>query len=327
MKRIILFTILLGGFLTARAQQDAQFSQYIFNGIYINPAYAGYKQDLQINSFYRSQWTGLEGAPQTFSSAADVAILDGTVGLGVLASHDALGAQSTTAAYANGSYRIKFGKHDDASWLSFGLGFGVLQTGIDGSKLYATQSGDPNVPTTYQGTALPDARVGVLYTANNFFAGLSVDNLLAQYMHPSSSDQSLIVVIPSPHKYFTVGALFDLNDQTKIKPSILIKQASGTPTSIDINTFVLLNDKLWVGGTYRTGFSIFNNNLQSGLPPSSALVGMASFYVSPDFRVGYAFDYSLNKLGGYGYGSHELSLDFIIKSSKRDYYISRHCYF
>jgi type IX secretion system PorP/SprF family membrane protein len=327
MKRIIAFGVLFFLMLAAKAQQDAQFSQYVFNGIYLNPAYAGYKQDLQLHSFCRSQWTGLEGAPLTYAAAADVAVLDGAVGLGLLVSHDQLGAQSTTSGYANASYRIKFGKREDVSWLSFGLGFGILQSGLDGSKLHATQNGDTNIPSTFQSTSLPDARIGVLYTTDNFFVGASIDNLLAQYMHGADDAQSLITIIPKPHKYFTVGALFELNDQTKVKPSIMIKDVQGSPTSIDVNTFFLLNEKIWIGGTYRTGFDAFKNNLQSGLRASSALVGMVELYLSPDFRIGYAYDYSLNKLGSYGYGSHEISLDILFKSSKRDYYISRHCYF
>ncbi|MBW4891701.1 type IX secretion system membrane protein PorP/SprF [Mucilaginibacter sp. HMF5004] len=327
MKRILAFGVLFFLLQSAKAQQDAQFSQYVFNGIYLNPAYAGYKQDLQLHSFCRSQWTGLTGAPLTYAGAADVAVLDGAVGLGLMVNHDQLGAQSYTSGYANASYRIQFGRGDDKSWLSFGLGFGMLQTGLDGTKLNATQSGDMNIPTTFQSTSLPDARIGVLYTTDNFFAGFSVDNLLAQYMHPPATSESLMLVVPKPHKYLTVGALFSLNDDTKIKPSIMIKEAQGAPTSIDVNTFVLMSEKFWIGGTFRTGLDAFKNNLQSGLRSSSALVGMVEFYLGPDFRIGYAYDYSLNKLGSYGYGSHEISLDIVFKSSKRDYYISRHCYF
>ncbi len=325
MKRIALFASLVFAFLTANGQQDAQFSQYIFNGIYINPAYAGYKQDMYLHSFARSQWTGLNGAPQTYAVAGDVAVNDGTVGLGLLLSHDQIGAQSTTAAYGNAAYRIELGKTGETSWLAFGIGFGILQSGLDGTKLYAAQAGDSNVPLGFQSAILPDARIGVLYTTDHFFAGASIDNLLPQYMHITTSDQSLTVVIPKPHRYFTVGALFALNDETKIKPSILIKDTQGAPTSIDLNAFVLLNDKLWLGGTYRTGLSVFKKNLPAGLSSSSALVAMAEFFVNKDLRIGYAFDYSLNKLGSYGYGSHELSIGFSIKSKRND--VSRTCYF
>src|SRR5471030_1983277 len=106
MKKLLLFFCLTLCFFVARAQQDAQFSQYIFNGLYINPAYAGYKEDLYVNSFFRSQWTGLDGAPTTLSVAMDGTINDGKVGLGLMIQHDQLGAQSNIAAYGNYAYRI-----------------------------------------------------------------------------------------------------------------------------------------------------------------------------------------------------------------------------
>lgn len=326
MKKIVLFVGLFFTFLTAKGQQDAQFSQYIFDGIYINPAYAGYKEDINLNAFCRSQWTGLEGAPQTYAIAADVAVKDNQVGLGLLLNRDQIGAQSTTSVYSNLAYRIEFGRQDQTSWLSFGIGLGMLQSTLDGSKLYATQTGDNVVPTGFQSSILPDARIGALYTSDNFFVGASIDNLLPQYMHETTTNQSLIVIIPKPHRYFTMGGLFTLNDDTKIKPSFLIKDSQGAPTSIDLNTFVLLSDKLWLGGTYRTGLSFLKKNLQSGLPPSSAMVGMAEFFVNPDFRIGYAFDYSLNALGTTGYGSHELSISILIRTN-RQASVSRKCYF
>src|ERR1700755_710582 len=120
MKRILFLCALILSFITANAQQDAQFSQYIFNGLYINPAYAGYKSDFYVNSFYRSQWTGLEGAPQTVSIAADGAVANDKVGLGLLVQSDKIGAQSNTAAYANYAYRIQIGEDED-SRLAFGV--------------------------------------------------------------------------------------------------------------------------------------------------------------------------------------------------------------
>jgi type IX secretion system PorP/SprF family membrane protein len=324
-KKIVLFFGLTFCFITARAQQDAQFSQYIFNGLYINPAYAGYKEDLYLNSFYRSQWTGLNGAPQTQSIAMDGAVNDGKVGLGLMIQHDAIGAQSNIAAYANYAYRIQIGEQENSK-LAFGLGFGFIQNGIDGTKLNPVQIGDAYIPTGNESVLLPDARLGMFYTNDHFFAGASADNLLAKYVH-SSSDATLLIPVPQPHLYLTTGALFDLNDQTKLKPSILIKDTQGAPTSMDINAFLLLNERLWLGGTYRTAITIYNKpNLQSGLQPSSAMVGMVEFFVNDTFRIGYAFDYSLNKIGNYGYGSHELSISILLKRNG-PIDRSRQCYF
>src|ERR1700761_680046 len=145
MKRLVIFLSLTLCFITAYAQQDAQFSQYIFNGLYINPAYAGYREDLYFNSFFRSQWTGLEGAPTTFSAAIDGTVKDGKVGLGLMVQHDEIGAQSNIAAYANYAYRLQIGEQAHSK-LAFGLGFGFIQNGIDGTKLNAVQANDTSVP-------------------------------------------------------------------------------------------------------------------------------------------------------------------------------------
>jgi type IX secretion system PorP/SprF family membrane protein len=325
MKRAVLFFCLIFCFIAANAQQDAQFSQYIFNGLYINPAYAGYKEDLYLNSFFRSQWTGLEGAPTTFSIAADAAVHDGKVGLGIMIQKDDIGAQSNIAAYGNYAYRLQLGEQEHSK-LAFGIGFGFLQTGIDGTKLNPVQTNDIYVPLTYESVLLPDARLGIYYSNDHWFIGASVDNLLASHIHTAQTS-ALLIPVPQPHEYFTTGALFNINYDMKFKPSILIKDAPGAPTSMDINAFLLMNERLWLGGTYRTSVTLYDKpNLQAGLQTSSAVVGMAEFFVNPGFRIGYAFDYSLNKLGNYGYGSHEISISIMLKQNPA-VDRTRNCYF
>lgn len=285
-----------------KAQQNAQYSQYIFNGLYINPASAGAKEDFYVHSFYRSQWTGVTGAPQSFSVAADGTINDEKVGLGILLAKDKLGAQSTLAAYANYAYRLQLGVQ--SQHLSFGLGAGVVQSALDGSKLIGIQDGDNIIPVGTQSTILPDARAGVLYTSDTFFAGFSADNLVAKYMN---RDKSLLVPIPQPHFYLTAGTLFSLNDDTKIKPSFLLKNATGTATTLDVNAFLILGDRTWIGGTYRSSLNIFSKNSTS-LQGSNALVAQIEIFATSKLRIGYAFDYSLTAFSGFGNGSHEISL-------------------
>jgi type IX secretion system PorP/SprF family membrane protein len=316
-KRILLPFIFTLCFILAKGQQTAQFSQYVFNGLYINPAYAGYKEDFNVNSFYRSQWTGLDGAPQTQSVTVDGALSDGKVGLGLMVNHDEIGAQSSLAAYGNYSYRVQLGSEENSK-LAFGLGFGFIQSGIDGTKLNPTQTNDAYIPVGFESVLLPDARFGALYTSDNFFAGVSVDNILAQYIH-SSAVNSLVVPVPKPNEYLTFGALFALNDQTKFKPSVLIKNSPGSPANIDINAFILLNERLWLGGTYRSTLGVGESSLQNGYQKSSAMVFMIEFFAKENFRVGYAFDYSLNQIGNYGYGSHELSVSFVLKRNKHSH--------
>jgi type IX secretion system PorP/SprF family membrane protein len=331
MKKIIAVLILITSFITAQAQQDAQFSQYVFNGLYINPAYAGYKSDFYVNSFFRSQWTGLTGAPQTGSLAADGSVANDKVGLGLLLQHDQLGAQRNVAFYTNYAYRLQIGE-DENSRLAFGIGLGFLQAGIDGNKLNPVQAGDNYIPTGYHSFLSPDMRLGFLYTNDDFFVGASVDNLIPQYMNTTANANALGVPIPKPHEYFTVGAIFDLNEQTKIKPSFLIKDSPTVPTSLDLNVFLLLNEKLWLGTTYRSSIPLYHKpNLQANLPPTSAMVAVVEFFATENVRIGYAYDYSLNKIGALGYGSHELSIGIMLRNnnSPRSRFNdpTRKCYF
>ena len=324
-KYIWLSVFLISLNLAAKAQQDAQFSQYVFNGLYINPAYAGYKQDAYLNAFYRSQWTGFQGAPQTLSVAADGAVKNNTVGLGLLLSQDRIGAQSNLAIYGNYAYRIQMGR-DENNHLAFGLGVGIVQNGIDGSKLNAAQGDDNYIPVGFQRNILPDARVGVLYTTQNFFAGASVDNLVAHLISNQKASTTL-APLPVPHYYLTAGTLFTLNDQTKLKTSFLIKDDHGGPTSLDLNAFVLLNDRLWIGGTYRTAVTLYNKgNLQNGLQKSNAMVGTVEVFATERLRIGYSFDYSLTSLSNYSMGTHELSIGIYLKQSKTEQRTNK-CYF
>ncbi|OCX52525.1 hypothetical protein BEL04_13790 [Mucilaginibacter sp. PPCGB 2223] len=310
MKRLFFITCLAIMSLDALAQQDAQYSQYIFNGLYVSPAYAGYKQDFYVHSFFRSQWTGFPGSPQSFSIAGDVSVADTKVGLGMMIAADKLGAQSSLATNFNLAYHIPMGE-DDGTRLSFGVGVGFIQAGLDGTKLSAVQEGDNYIPTSAVSSLFPDARAGVMFSTNNFYAGFSADNLIAQNMQ---QDKSMLVPVPKPHYYLTAGTLFDMTDDTKLNPSFLLKDDRAGPTSLDLNLFVLLSERLWVGGTYRTAVPLYNKpNLPGGLPKTNATVAMVEFFVTDKLRVGYAFDYSTTSLGGYNYGSHEISLGIYLR--------------
>ena len=205
MKKIILFigcSVLLLSQRSA-AQQDAQYSQYMFNGIYINPAYAGYKEVLNVHSFYRSQWTGITGAPHSMSLAIDASANNGNVGLALQVSSDKLGAQTHLGIYGNYAYRIRM-NDDGSSRLALGLGVGMVQLGIDGSMLNPNNP-EPFQPIGVQSTIVPDARAGVYYANDRYYAGFSADNLIATYIN---IDRYAFIPQPKPHYYLTAGALF-----------------------------------------------------------------------------------------------------------------------
>lgn len=302
--RMVAILALLYG--PACAQQDAQFSQYMFNGIYINPAYAGYKEQLNLHAFYRTQWTGINGAPKTMSFSVDAIANDGNVGLALQVSSDRLGAQRNESVYANYAYRIRMNKEGSAR-LAFGIGAGAVQLGIDGALLNPNDP-EPFQPTGVQSAVVPDARAGVYYSDDHFYAGFSADNLVSQYI---DIDRYAFIAQPKPHYYLTAGTLIPLSKDILLKPSFLLKDDRGGPTSLDLNTFIILADKLWIGGSYRTGVRLYNKNyLQKDLSQLNSAVGAIQLFPSQNLRIGYAYDFSIGPLHGYSNGTHEVSIGY-----------------
>src|SRR2546428_8613263 len=309
MKKLLFFSLVLLMFTTvAYAQQDAQFSQYMFNGIYINPAYAGYKEQLNMHTFYRSQWTGgLEGHPETFSFAADAIANNNNVGLAVNILNDKLGAESTLSGYLNYAYRLKV---SEVARLAFGLGAGLAQYSLDGSMLNPNQPDDPSIPKTMQSVVVPDLRAGLYYSSDRFYAGFSTDNLISQYMS-YTKDPTILIPKKMPHYYLTAGTLIPVSEKILLKPSFMIKEEAKGPTNVDLNAFVLFNERLWLGASYRTSLNfIKKSNLQDDLTQSDAIVALAEVYISDRFRIGYAYDFAFNKLNDFNYGTHEISLGY-----------------
>ena len=289
------------------AQQDAQFSQYMFNGIYINPAYAGYKEQLNLHAFYRNQWTGIEGSPTTLSVAVDAIANDGNVGLALQVSSDRLGAQRNQSVYGNYAYRISMNS-DGSSRLAFGLGIGAIQLGIDGSMLHPNDP-EPNQPTGLQSSIIPDARAGVYYSNNRFYAGISADNIISQYI---TIDRYAFIPQPKIHYYLTAGLLVPLSTDVLLKPSFLLKDDAGGPTSLDLNAFFILGNRLWLGGSYRTSVKLYNKNyLQKDLTQLNSAVAAIQVLPSSSFRLGYAYDFSIGPLQSYSGGTHEISISYL----------------
>ncbi|WEK18825.1 MAG: type IX secretion system membrane protein PorP/SprF [Candidatus Pedobacter colombiensis] len=307
MRKVLQLTIgLMLLFNLANAQQDGQFSQYMFNGIYINPAYAGYKEQLNLHAFYRNQWTGIQGAPKVLSLAVDAIANNGNVGLALQVSSDRLGAQRNESVYGNYAYRIRMNA-EGTSRLAFGLGVGAVQLGIDGMLLNPNDP-EPNQPVGMLSTILPDARVGAYYSDDRFYAGFSADNLLSQYIDVG---KYAYIAQPKPHYYLTAGVLLPLSQDILLKPSFLLRDDRGGPTSLDVNAFVIFAERFWLGGSYRTGVKLYSKNyLQKNLSTLNSAVAAMQIFPTQNLRVGYAYDFSIGPLQGYSSGTHELSLGY-----------------
>ncbi|MBC9932754.1 PorP/SprF family type IX secretion system membrane protein [Chitinophaga qingshengii] len=312
------------------AQQNIQFSQYIFNGLSVNPAYAGYKEDLYLNATYRHQWAGFPGAPRTGGVSLDgvTPASDNKVGLGVQMLFDKLGPQEALSLYGNYSYRIPL-DDEDTRRLCFGIGGGVTQYSIDGNALQYIDNEDMAIPLGKKSVWVPDARFGVYYYTPRFYAGASVMDLFSLYTDGTRYNwkgNNYATIRKTQHLYITAGAMFPLGENFKLKPSILIKEDFKGPTNVDINAFLLIGEKLWVGASYRTGVGIWKKtNLQQDLSELDAASIMVEFYATEKLRIGYAYDLTINKMASYQGGSHEISLGFLIPS--KNYTVKNPRYF
>jgi type IX secretion system PorP/SprF family membrane protein len=306
--KYILLTGLAIFTLKVNAQQTVQFSQYVFNGLAVNPAYAGYKDDWTANLSSRLQWTGFPGAPQTGTASIDGVVNpdNPNMGLGLIATYDRLGPENITSIYANYSYRLRLDA-EDTKRLCFGIGFGGIQYQLNGAEFNATDAGDVDVPTGTESKLTPDARFGIYYYSPTWYAGASVFNLLAQSIDNITSNTPLIK--PDRTLYLTGGAMLPLSETIDVKPSFMIKEDFTGPTNLDVTTYLAFNKLIWIGASYSTGVSIWNkSNLQTDLENADAVSAIAQFYINDHFRVGYSYDFTVSKLGNYQNGSHEISL-------------------
>lgn len=290
-----------------QAQQSIQFSQYLFNGLAVNPAYAGYKEDWTVNLSSRIQWVGINDAPKTGTVSVD-GLTNSTnqnIGLGLIATFDKLGPESTSSVYLNYAYRLRLDE-DDTKRLSFGIGFGAIQYRLDGTKFNATDDGDANIPAGIQSNVTPDFRFGVYYYSPKVYFGASVFNLLwglgNAVDHLQQYKQARTV-------YLMGGTMIPLNPFIDLKPSLMIKEDFKGPTNMDVSNYVVFNKTVWLGASYRTGINLWNkSNLQSGLDKTDAVAAIVQFYANDHFRIGYSYDFTTSKLASSQSGSHELSL-------------------
>ncbi|MBY0245138.1 MAG: type IX secretion system membrane protein PorP/SprF [Sphingobacteriaceae bacterium] len=319
-KKIFFYIFFCNIWIVSNAQENEQFSQYMFSGVYINPAYSGYKDQLNVHTFYRNQWLGIDGAPRSFSFAVDAPANNGKVGLSFIAGANRIGAQSSNWAYTSFAYKVRLGRNEDEK-LSFGLSVGLLQNSIDGRKLRPEDTGDVLIPQELISTSLPDARLGVHYSNDKWYVGLSAENILAKFIK-NRNRQINFFKNENPNYYLTAGVLLPINEVIQIKPSFLIKEDLDNSSAVDANLFFLIKDKIWIGTGYRyiklkeQGRYIDNGNYKSILQSQKSIITMIEFFASEKIRLGYAYDKTLNDFSASTLGIHELSIGFYFKSKK-----------
>jgi len=294
------------------AQQVVQYSQYMFNGLYINPAYAGYRGPVNFHTYYRSQWTGMPDGPSTLALAADMRAANDNVGLGLNLMSDRVGLEKRVYAYANYAYRLRVG-WDPEDRLAFGLGLGFIHSGFDNASARTQDPESINIENSF----LPDARFGVYYSTNTFFAGVGVDNLISQLIFNDNSGSTRIP--PVTQYYISGGGIVPLASDILLKPSVLIKNANNAASrawTSDLNAAIIFAEQFTFGLSYRTALSK-GKKLSESLKRPNSIIALAEFGVS-QFRIGYSFDYALNRINNQVGGTHEISLGYsLIKGTQR----------
>lgn len=291
MKRIIKSLILLLIPLSLAGQLTPVTSQYVLNPLSINPAYAGNRGALNIAAFYRRQWAGIPGAPETMTLAADAPFLDSKLGLGFSITNDKIGVTKETHFLTNYSYKINM----DKGSLSLGLGAGLITTNTAWSDLVVLDPGDENYLTNSRVFVVPDFTFGAYYLNQNYFAGLSIPKLLG-YKFNYDKNRYTLMVNPGKYNYLlNAGYVYTLNQKIKLFPSTLITISPGEKLLFDLNAYVSLNDRIWAGVSYRNGRS---------------LGALCQFAINNQFRVAYTYDFDFGKLGHYSNGSHEIMIRY-----------------
>jgi type IX secretion system PorP/SprF family membrane protein len=292
MKRIIKSFILLLIPISLAGQLSPVTSQYVLNPLNINPAYAGVRGALNIAAFFRRQWTGIPGSPETITLAADAPFIDSKLGLGFIITNDRIGVTKETHFLTNYSYKINMDKGN----LSFGLGAGLMTTSTAWSELIALDPGDENFLANSRVYVVPDFSFGVYYTYKNFFAGLSVPKLLLDKFNLDKNKYS-VTFDPGKYNYLlNAGYVYPITEKIKFFPSTLVTIYPGEKMLFDLNAYFILNDKVWAGLSYRNKRSV------------GALFQLA---INNQIRAAYTYDFDLGTLGHYSNGSHEVMLRYI----------------
>jgi len=289
---VLLLAILSSEFMTA--QQDPQYTQYMYNMNVVNPAYAGSKESLSITALYRNQWSGFDGAPETFTFSAHSPLGD-KVGLGLSAIKDELGPVSETNVYADFSYTLEIGGNTK---IALGVKAGATFHDVGLTDLELQDPNDPffsqNISNTY-----PNVGAGAFLYGDNFYVGVSVPNLLNS-VH--LDENGLKYGSETNHYFGTAGYVFQVSENVKLKPSVMVKSAFDAPVSFDGNLNALFFEKFEIGASYRLDDSF------------SGLVG---FQVTDNIRIGYAYDYITSDLDAVADASHEVILTFDLFFNKR----------
>jgi type IX secretion system PorP/SprF family membrane protein len=290
-KYFFIYVLLLLVF-KSHGQQDSQFTQYMYNPVNFNPAYAGSRDVLSVFGMHRAQWVGLDGAPVTNTFSIHSPINYTNVGLGLCVINDRIGPADENTVSLDFSYTVETSEYYK---LAFGLKATANLLNVDFTKL-TQQTGDPDLQFNIDNRFSPNIGAGIFFYAEDSYYGISVPNFLEtkhfKGQHNSIASEKL-------HYYLIAGHVFDLNPNLKFKPSLLTKMVKQAPLQVDLSANFLFNEKFTAGIAYRW---------------SASISAMAAFQITDGILAGYSYDADTTKLANYNSGSHEVFLRFELLS-------------
>ena len=297
MKKLFASIALLAIIHSAYGQQEALVSKNVFNGLLLNPAYAGSHPYFSTCLLYRSQWTGFTGAPNTQLLEFDGPLAKDNMGVGLVVSHDKIGVTEQTDFYGSYSYKIKIG----ANKLAFGLRAGATNYRAKLSTLTVWDNGDGAFTNDIRAYMIPKFGFGAYFYSEKYYAGFAIPTLIAYDNNYSFSINVNKSSFFRRHYYLNGGYIVTLNETMKLRPAIMMKYVPAAPMQMDISTSLIYKDMFTFGLAFRTG---------------DALVGILEYRTSQRIRIGYAYDFTVSKFRTYSGGSHEFYIGYDFGAGK-----------
>jgi type IX secretion system PorP/SprF family membrane protein len=274
------------------AQQDPQYSQFMYNKLGLNPAYAGSGEAACISAIYRTQWIGIDGAPQTMLANFHMPLQNNRVGIGGAIWRNTIGISETLNAEAAYAYRMRLG----SGHLALGVMASVRLMRVEFNRTQPVQQGDQSIPGAFRSKYIPNFGVGAYYQTPRFYLGLSLPRVLENSI--DFSDEEVTISREVRHFYVMGGVLLDLNENTKLQPQVLLKYVPGAPFDADANLNLIILNRYTVGLSYRIGGSKVNGAGES----VDVLLGAQ---VTNNIMFGLAYDITLSDLRNYNSGTIE----------------------
>lgn len=325
MKKLLLYIYLLSFIHIATAQQRPQYTQYVFNNYLLNPAVTGIENYTDVRAGYRSQWTGLNGAPVTnfltINAPLGREFIEGNAnsfsagggenpnsrlftqeymaaaphhGIGAMLVTDKAGPITTTNFNATYAYHLGLTERLN---LSVGVAAGFMRTSLNTAEITLETALDPAIANGNNSQLHPDLGLGAWLYSSNYFVGISAQQILPQSLYLKSTSVDVIKTVP--HFFFTAGVKLFVSDDITLMPSVLVKQIKPVPLTYDANLKLAFRDKFWIGGSYRH---------------SDSFGALAGFYLGSFLNVGYSYDVTTSALNTVSNGTHELIIGILLNN-------------